>query len=241
MNLRERWIREERAFFVCAIGGRDVATPRVGREIKNVSISAGREHDSIRGVPFNSSRAQAPRHDSLGVSVDNHEVEHLRLRKHLHRAGRDLAAKRLITAEQKLLTGLSARVESARYLRAAKGAVGQQPAIFAGKRHALCDALVDDVIADFREAIHVCFTGTKIAALDRVVKQPVNAVAIVLIIFRGIDPALGRNRMGASRRILKAKTFHSITQLAQRRRRRSTGQTASDNDDLEFSPVVWAN
>ena len=124
MNLRERWIRKERAPFVRAISGRDVATPRVSRQIKHVSISAGREHDSICCVPFNSSRAQAPSHDSLGVSVDNHEVEHFRLGKHLHRAGRDLTAKRLITAEQKLLTGLSARVESARYLRAAKRAVG---------------------------------------------------------------------------------------------------------------------
>ena len=97
------------------------------------------------------------------------------------------------------------------------------------------------LIADFGEAIHVCFTGTKIAALDRVVKQSINAVAVVLIILRRVDPTLGRNRMRASRRILKAKTFHSITQFAQRRRSRSTGQTASYNDDLEFSPVMWAN
>ena len=109
--------------------------------------------------------------DSLGVSVDHDEVEHLGLRKHLHGAGRDLAAKRLITAEQKLLTGLAARVKRARDLRAAKRTVGQQAAIFARKRHALFDALVDDVIADFGEAIDVRFAGTKIAALDRVVKQ----------------------------------------------------------------------
>jgi hypothetical protein len=47
--------------------------------------------------------------------------------------------------------------------------------------------------------------------------------------------------MRASRRILKAKTFHSISELTQRRRSRSTGQTASYNNDLEFSPVMWAD
>ena len=241
MNLGEGWIRKERAPFVSAIGGRDIAAACVSREIKHISISAGREHDSIRCVSFNFSRIQASGHDSLGVSVDNHEVEHFRLGKHLHRAGRDLTAKRLITTEQKLLSGLSARVEGARYLRAAKGAVGQQSAIFAGKRHALRNALVDDVIGDLSEAIHVRFTGAKVAALDGVVKQSVNAVAVVLIIFRRVDPTLGCNRMRASRRILETKTFHSITKLAQRRRSRSAGQTASYNDDLEFSPVIWAN
>jgi len=50
-----------------------------------------------------------------------------------------------------------------------------------------------------RESNVFRLAGTKIAALDRVVEQPVNAVAVVLIIFRCIDPALCRNRMRASR------------------------------------------
>jgi hypothetical protein len=170
MNLREGWVREERASFKSSISGCDVAPACVGREIKYVSISTSREHDSIRCMSLDFSGTQIAGNDSLGMSLDNHEIEHLRLRKHLDRAGRDLSAKRLITAEQKLLTGLSARVESSRHLGAAEGAISQQPSIFAGERHALCDALVNDVIADLSQAIHVRFTGTKIAALDRVVK-----------------------------------------------------------------------
>src|SRR5439155_7750997 len=114
------WVRKERASFVSAIGGGYVAAARVGREIKHVSISAGREHDSIRRVSFNFSGAQATGHNSFGMPFDNHEVEHLRLRKHLQRARGDLTAKRLITAQQKLLTRLPSRVESSRHLRAAK-------------------------------------------------------------------------------------------------------------------------
>src|SRR5262249_39095892 len=129
----------------------------VSRQIEHVSISTGREYDGVRCVFFNFSGAQAPRHNSLGMSLDSHEVEHFGLRKHLHRAGFDLAAKRLIAAEQKLLTGLSSREKSSQNWRAAKRAVAQEPAIFAGKRHALRDTLVDNVIGDLSEPIHVRF------------------------------------------------------------------------------------
>ena len=45
------------------------------------------------------------------MTVDKHEIEHLGLRKHLHRAGSDLAAERLVAAEEKLLAGLAARIK----------------------------------------------------------------------------------------------------------------------------------
>ena len=83
----------------------------------------------------------------------------------------DLPAQRLISAEQKLLAGLAARVKRARNLRAAERAVGEQTAVFARERHALRHALVDDVDADLREAIDVGFARAKIAAFDRVVEQ----------------------------------------------------------------------
>src|SRR5262249_11135952 len=90
MNLCERRIRKERASFVSAIRGSDVAPARVGREIKNVPVTAGGEHDSIRGVPFNFSGTQAAGHDSLCVSIYDYEIKHLGLREHLHCAGGDL-------------------------------------------------------------------------------------------------------------------------------------------------------
>ena len=60
----------------------------------------------------------------------------------------DLALQRLVGAEQQLLAGLAAGVEGARDLRATEGAVVEQAAVLAGERHALRDALVDDVHAD---------------------------------------------------------------------------------------------
>ena len=103
------------------------------------------------------------------------------------------------------------------------------------------DTLIDDVAADFGQPVNVGFTRTEVAALDCVIEEAVNAVAIVLIILRRVNSTLSRNRVRPPRRILVAKTFHQITQLAEGRRRRASGQAAADNDDLEFAAVVWTD
>ena len=97
---------------------------------------------------------------------------------------------RLVRAEQQLLAGLAARVEGARDLRAAERAVGEQAAVLARERHALRHALVDDVDADLRQPVDVRLARAEVAALDRVVEQAVDAVAVVLIVLRGVDAAL---------------------------------------------------
>ena len=133
------------------------------------------------------------------MSIDNHQIEHLGLRKHLDGARGNLTAKRLVTTKQKLLTGLAACVKSSGDLRAAERPVGKQTPILSCKRHPLFDALIDDQIADLSKAINICFARAKIAAFDCVVKQAINTVAIVLIIFRGIDSTLCRDRMCTTR------------------------------------------
>ncbi len=238
MNLRVTGIGEERPFFVGAIGRGDVAAARIGREIENVSVAAGREDDGVARVRLDLSGDQASCDDPFGVSVDQNEIEHLRLRKHLDGAGCDLAAQRLIGAEEKLLARLPPRVKRARDLRAAEGAIGQQPAIFTGKGHALLDALVDDQIADFREPIDVRLPRAEVAALDCVVKEAEDAVAVVLIIFRGIDSALGGDAMSAARAVLVTEALHVVTELAQRCRGSAAGQAAAHDDYLKFPAIV---
>src|SRR3712207_7078253 len=39
-------------------------------------------------------------------------------------------------------------------------------------------------------SVHVVLTGAEVAALDRVVEQPVHAVAVVAVVLRGVDAAL---------------------------------------------------
>ena len=57
----------------------------------------------------------------------------------------------------------------------------------------------------------------------------------------GINAALRGNRMGASRRILKTKTFHPVSEFTEGRRGRPAGEPAADDYDLNLSPVVWAD
>ena len=98
------------------------------------------------------------RHDDAArLAVDDDQVEHLAAREQRDRARVDLPHHRLVGAEQQLLAGLAARVERARHLRAAERAVVEQAAVLARERHALRDALVDDVDAQLREPVDVGF------------------------------------------------------------------------------------
>src|SRR5207248_6517707 len=105
MDLGETGVSEQCASFVGAIGCGDVATPRVSRKIKDIAIPAGREHDRISSKALNFTSAQAAGDDAFGVSVNQYQVEHFGLGKHLNSAGFDLTTKRLITTKQQLLAG----------------------------------------------------------------------------------------------------------------------------------------
>ena len=111
MNLGEAGITKERATFISAIGSGDVATACVGRKKKNIAVTAGRENYSVAGEGIDFAGAQIAGDNSLGVTIDQNKVEHLGLREHFHRAERDLPAHCLISAEQKLLAGLSTGVK----------------------------------------------------------------------------------------------------------------------------------
>src|SRR5262249_40682172 len=111
MNLGEGRVGEKRTSLVSAIGRCDVAAARIGRQIEHISISPAGEHDCICCMPFHFPGAQASSNDSLGLAIDDRQVEHLRVWKHLHRAGGDLATERLVAAKQELLAGLSTSVK----------------------------------------------------------------------------------------------------------------------------------
>src|SRR6266480_3939366 len=105
MNLSEARIAKERAAFVSAIGGGDVATTGIRRKKKNIAVTTGRENNGIARESINFPGAKIARDDPLGMTIDQNEVEHLGLREHFYRAECDLPAQRLIGAEQKLLAG----------------------------------------------------------------------------------------------------------------------------------------
>ena len=73
---------------------------------------------------------------------------------------------------------------------AAEAAVIEQTAVFTCEWHALGDHLVNDVDRHFCEAVHVCFASAEVTALDRVVEQTVNAVAVALVVLGGVNATL---------------------------------------------------
>src|SRR5437879_13143722 len=79
------------------------------------------------------------------------------------------------------------------------------------------------------------------AALDCVVEQAINAVAVVLIILCGVDSTLRGDGMRTAWRILITETSHAVTELAECRHGRTAGQTAANHDDLKFAAIVWPN
>ena len=86
------------------------------------------------------------------------------------------------------------------------------------------DALVDDRATHFGKAMHIGLAGTKIAAFDRVVEESVNAVAVILVIFCGVDATLRCDRVGAAGTVLIAEAFHLVALLGERRCGGGTGE-----------------
>ena len=126
MNLRVAGIGEVRAAAIRAPDGGGVRGFGVRREIEDVRVAAGGEDDGVGGVRGDRAGDEIAGDDAFGLAVDEHDVEHLVARKHLHASECDLALQRLERAEEKLLSGLAARVEGSRDLHAAEGAILEQ-------------------------------------------------------------------------------------------------------------------
>ena len=232
VNLRVAGVGEEGAALVRAPGRRDVRVHGVGREVVRRAVAAGAEQHRVRRRSARSRRSIRLRQTmprAWPLTTTRSSIS--RLANDLDRAALDLPHHRLVGAEQQLLAGLAARVERARHLRAAERPVVEQAAVLARERHALRDALVDDVHAQLRQPVDVRLARAVVAALDRVVEQPLDAVAVVLVVLRGVDAALRGDAVRAARAVLDAEAQDVVAELAERRRRRRAGEAGADDDD----------
>ena len=230
-------VGEQRTLAVRPPGGRDVAALGVGRQVEDVAVAAGGEHDGVGEVAAGLARDQVAGDDAAGAAVDDDQLQHLVPVVHRDGPGPDLTLERLVGAQQQLLTGLAAGVERPRHLRTAERAGVEQAAVLTGERDALRHALVDDLAADLREPVHVGLAGAEVAALDGVVEEPEDAVAVVAVVLRGVDAALGGDRVGTTRAVLEAERLDLIAELTQGRRRGATGQPGADDDDRHLALV----
>ena len=238
MDLGVARVGEQGAAAVGPPGGRRVAVDRIGRQVEDRAVSAGGQDHGVGLVALDLAGHQFAGDDAAGLAIDDHQVQHLVAREHGHRAGGDLAAQGTVDAQQELLAGLAAGVEGAADLHAAERPVGQGAAVLAGERHAHGDALVDDAGRELGQTVDVGLPGPIIAALDGVVEQAIDAVAVVLVVLRRVDAALGRHAVGPARRVLDAEVQHVVAQLAEGGRGAAAGQTRSHDDDLELASVA---
>src|SRR5262249_5270242 len=143
-----------------------------------------------------------------------------------------------VGTEQQLLARLAATIKRPRDLRAAERAVGERTAILAGERHALGNALIDDLRADRREPIDAGFPSAEVPPLHRLLKQPINTVGLVRIVLGGVNAPLRGDAVGPARRILNAESLDVVTLLSQRSGRRCARESRSNNNDLKLAPVA---
>ena len=191
MNLSVARVGHVGAAFVSPEGGHDIAAHGVGGEVEDVAVSAGGKDDGISSVGSDFTSDEVTNNNAFGVPIDNNNIEHLGASVHFDAAFGDFFGKRLIATDEELLTGLAAGVEGAFYLGAAERTVVEKSAIFPGEGDTLGNALIDDLVRDFGEAMHVGFAGAEVAAFDGVVEEPEDGVAVVLVILGSVDSALG--------------------------------------------------
>ena len=234
MDLREARVGETGALLVGPPSGGRVGIAGVGREIEDVAVTARGEDDAVGRMAGDRTRVEIADNDALGLPVDEDEVEHLGIVVHLHRTRSDHLRQRRVSTEQELLAGLTASVKRAGNLSATEGPVVEKSAVFAGEGHTLGDTLVNDVGRDLGEAVDVGFAGAVITAFDGVVEQTVNAVAVVLVILRGVDTALSGDGVRAAGAIVEDKTVHLITELGHGSGSGSASQTGANDDHLIF-------
>ena len=237
MDLRVAGVGEVRALAVRPPGGGDVAALGVGGEVEDVAVAAGGEHDGVGHLGADLAGDQVPDDDAAGLAVDEDQLQHLVPGVHLHVAQADLPLERLVRAEQQLLARLAPGVEGALHLGAAEGAGVQQAAVLAGERHALGDALVDDVDRHLGEPVHVRLAGAEVAALDGVVEEPVHGVAVVAVVLRRVDAALCRDGVRPARAVLVAVGLDVVALLGQGRGGGATGQAGADHDHRHLAAV----
>ena len=83
----------------------------------------------------------------------------------------------------------------------------------------------------------VGFAGAEVAALDGVVEEAVDAVAVVLVVLGGIDAALGGDAVGAARAVLVAEAFDVVALFREGSGGGGSGEAAAYDDDGVFPAV----
>ena len=235
MDLGKAGIGKQRPLAMGRPNPAGIGFERVGREVVDVGVATARQQHRMGRMGFEGTGEQMAADDAPGNPLHRDQLEHVPPGEELHLACGHLAHQGLVGPIEQLLAGLTAGVKGAAHQGAAKVAVGQGAAVLPGEGHTLRHALVDDAATDFGEAVAAGLPGPKVAALERVGKEPLDAVAIVGVILRGVDAALGCHRMGPAGTVVEGDQLHPVALLRQGGRRRGPGQATAHHQHLELA------
>jgi len=233
MNLSISRVGEVGTFLVNLDGGGSVGTHGVGRQEEGIAVASGTDNNGMSGEAFNFTGNQVTSDDAARLAIDDDQVEHFIAGIQFDRPFVHLTAQGGVGTQKQLLSCLALGVERTGNLSPTKGAVVQQAAVFAGERYTLSDALVDNAVGDFSQAVDISLPGSVVSTLDGIVKQAVNRVTIILVILGRVDATLSGNGVSPAGGILDTEVQHIKAQLAQRGGGRSTCQPSADHDDVK--------
>jgi len=215
MNLRKARISEICTLLVALPCGGTIGIHGISREEEGTAVASGSDYYGMRAESLELTGNEVAGDDTLGLAVDDDEVEHLVARITLYSPGRDLTVKSCICAEKKLLASLASGIESTAYLNSSEGAVGEISAIFTSERNSFRYTLVDDGGTYLGETIDVRLTAAVITSLDGVIEEAVDGVIVVLVILCGVDSSLSGDRVRAARRIADAEDLDIVAKFTE--------------------------
>ncbi len=242
MDLRVAGVSEISAVAIHLHSCRTVGSHGVGGEEEGVSVTTRTYYYRMSEETLDAAGYEVTGDDTtrtlLAVLIRNEDdVQHLVASVHLHFAFADLAAQCAVCAKKQLLSGLTFCVEGTGNLCATERTVVQQTSVLACERNTLRHALVDDVIADFRQTIYVRLACAVVATLDGVIIETIDGVTIVLVVLRRVDTTLRSNRVRTTGAVLNTEVQHIESHLCEGRSSRRSGKTGTYHDDVQTAFV----
>ena len=238
VNLSEARVCEESSLLVALESSGTVAVHGICRKEICISISSGCNHNCVCTKTLNLTCYKITGNDTFGLSVYNNEIKHLMTRIRLYSSGSNLFIKRSIRTEKKLLSGLSASIESTAYLHTSERTVGKISAVFTGKWNTLCYTLVNNGSTYFSKTIHISLSAAVVTSLDSIIEETIHGVIVVLIILCSIDTTLSCNRVRSTRGIADTENFNVVAEFTEGCGCGCSAKTCTHYNDFKLSLVV---
>lgn len=124
------------------------------------------------------------------------------------------------------------------YLYFIEGVVSQQFIVFMGERYVLCYCLINDIVVYFCQVVDICFLGMVVVFFNGIVKQVIDVIIVILVVFGGINIILSGDIVCLVGVVVECECFYFVVQFVQCSCCSSVCKICIDNDDFDVVFVV---